>query len=747
MPKFNNNYDSQKFSDEYDEGVQAFSDEQEYSRPLSEEASFISNYEEPSENIVQLNEDDVAALLDEGGSFSSFFEKYEAREAQLELTKRICQCFNEEAIGVFEAGTGVGKSLAYLLPAMTWAKKNKKRVVISTGTINLQQQLMEKDVPTAKKILGKDYSDLKAILVKGRHNFLCLRRLSQSLEENDLFSEDLEDLKNIKDWAMTSPDGSRSSLDFQVSDSVWSAVCSESDNCKGSKCPYFKPCFVMKMKKAAESSSILIANHHILFADLAVRSDGVGYAGTAVLPAYDNIVIDEAHNVEEAALSFFSGEANRFSLNRQMNLLYRSRRGKPGGILRKLSDISSEEELFPQIVNSIESVFTNFNVLEVKTLDILKNSFSKSLTQIASSQVSDILLSMQAVFKSLYSLNFKLKQVIDGADKEIDEEDMIYEASVILRRLKEFASLFENFLHWQDFPMDVFWFEKINLKNCEALRFIQTPLDLSKIMRRSVFMPMSTVVCVSATLQINNSFDFWLKRIGLKFFEEKQVLLDEFISPFPYHKNVVFNIPQDMPLPDQGNFQDAVNKTVLSLLEVTEGKTLILFTSYTSLKETCEYVRDNIMQDFSILQQGEEDRMKLLNKFKEDVSSCLFATTSFWAGVDVPGESLSHVILVKLPFSVPSDPIFKAKSDLIERAGGNPFMQLSVPEAVIQFRQGFGRLMRSNDDRGIVTVLDKRLLVKRYGGIFISSVPKTIQCFSKTRDILNKIEDFLYNWI
>ncbi len=738
MNKFNNNYDSSKFSDEYDEVLP----DDEYDMPYEEELGFS----EENDKVQILNEVQVSDFLDAGGSFSKFFDKYEARESQINLTRKICKCFNDEAIGVFEAGTGVGKSLAYLLPSMIWAKKNKKRVVISTGTINLQQQLMEKDVPTAKKILGKEFSNLKVVLVKGRQNFLCLRRLSQSLQENDLFSEHLEELKQIKDWAMTEHDGSRSSLKFQVSDAVWSAVCSESDNCKGSKCPYFKPCFVMKMKKESESASILIANHHILFADLAVRAEGVGYAGTAVLPSYENIVIDEAHGIEEAVLSFFSGEVNRFSLNKQINLLYRSRRGKAAGVLQKLCAISSEAELFPQMINIIEKVFTSFNVLEEKALSILRNSFSKSLTQISSSQTSDILISMQALFKSLYALNFNLKQIIDSADKEIDEDDLIYEASVILRRLKEFASLFENFLHWQDFEMHVFWFEKINLKNGEAIRFIQTPLDLSKIMRRSVFMPMSTVVCVSATLQINNNFDFWLSRIGLKYFDDKQILLDEFLSPFPYSKNVIFNIPQDMPLPDQENFQQAVNQTVLSLLESTQGKTLILFTSYSSLKETCEYVRDNIMEDIEILQQGEDDRMKLLNKFKEDINSSLFATTSFWAGVDVPGESLSHVILVKLPFSVPNDPIFKAKSDLIEKAGGNSFMQLSVPEAVIQFRQGFGRLMRSNEDRGIVSVLDKRLLVKRYGGIFISSVPKTIQCFSSTRDILNKIEDFLYNW-
>ena len=258
-------------------------------------------------------------------------------------------------------------------------------------------------------------------------------------------------------------------------------------------------------------------------------------------------------------------------------------------------------------------------------------------------------------------------------------------------------------------------------------------------------MPMATVICVSATLKIGDDFNFWLNRNGLYNFTEKKIIKDFFPSPFPYEKNVVFNIPADMPMPDENNFQDAVNETVLALLEITQGKTLILFTSYDSLQKTCEYVREHIDEKIKILKQGEADRMQLLYEFKDDVTSCLFATSSFWAGVDVPGESLSHVILVKLPFAVPTEPIFKARADLIEKSGGNSFMQLSVPEAVVQFRQGFGRLMRSNTDRGIVTVLDKRILVKRYGSIFIQSIPQTIQCFSETKAVLNKIEDFLYN--
>ena len=705
---------------------------------------FDENYFD-DEYIRPLDPENVSSLLDEGGNFASFFEKYEARKPQLSLTRSICRCFNEEAIGVFEAGTGVGKSLAYLLPAIIWAKQNKKRIVISTGTINLQQQLIEKDLPTAKKILGEAFKDTRAVLVKGRHNFLCLRRLSQALKENDFFTEGQEELEKIKEWATETKDGSRSDLDFMPSDWVWSNVCSEPDNCSMNKCPYFAGCFVMKLKKEAEAASVLVANHHILFADLSVRAEGFGYQGTAVLPSYDNIIIDEAHGIEDAAQSFFSNDISRFTLHKQINLLYRFRRGKQAGVLSGIVAISKKADLFTSIINLLEVCTASFSILEEKVLQILQNVQSKGLSQTASDEAGDILSLIDTFFQNINNLNIKLESLINSADEDKDEEDYIREGFVILRRLKKMASVMENFLNRTEFPNDVFWFEKIKTSQGEAVRFIQTPLNLAPVMRRSVFMPMATVICLSATLKIGEDFNFWLNRNGLYNFTEKEIITGFFPSPFPYEKNVVFNIPTDMPMPDEIRFQEAVNETVLSLLEITQGKTLILFTSYDSLQKTCDYVRGHIDEDIKILKQGEADRMQLLDKFKEDVSSCLFATSSFWAGVDVPGESLSHVILVKLPFAVPTEPIFKARSDLIERAGGNSFMQLSVPEAVVQFRQGFGRLMRSNTDRGIVTVLDKRILVKRYGSIFIQSIPKTLQCFSETRDILNKIEDFLYN--
>ena len=266
---------------------------------------------------------------------------------------------------------------------------------------------------------------------------------------------------------------------------------------------------------------------------------------------------------------------------------------------------------------------------------------------------------------------------------------------------------------------------------------------MAPILRTSVFDPFETVICTSATLTVSSSFSYWLQRMGLQTCSQDALLTGTFDSPFPYGTNVLLNIPTDAPLPDDTQFQTFINEAVAELIAVTCGKTLVLFTSYAALKETYAYVCRQL-PDMEFLQQGDMDRTKLLQQFKTNINSSLFATASFWAGIDVPGESLTHVILVKLPFSVPNDPLFRARADIIEQNGGNSFLQLSVPEAVVQFRQGFGRLMRRQTDRGMVTVLDKRLLVKTYGKIFIESIPTTKRCFASLKKILYTTEQFLY---
>jgi len=705
------------------------------------------NYQDESEERVyrRLDADKIAGYLEETGSFASFFDRYEERPPQLDLTRAITHCFNDSAVGVFEAGTGVGKSLAYLLPAFEWALANKVRIVISTGTINLQHQLVDKDVPDALKILGERPEPPQAVLIKGRQNYLCLRRLMQTIQEPDLFNQEAEELAGIQKWAQSSNEGSRSALPFMPAAGLWSRICSESDNCLGQRCPFYTDCFVMKIRKKAEKAAVLIVNHHLLFADLASRKEGAGYTSTAVLPSFNAIIFDEAHTIEEAASGFFSRTFSRFELNRCIGTLSRTKKGKALGCLEKITAVSTKAELMPAIIGALEKTQAAYSLLEAQALSFCGKASSLSFTQVPASKTAALLASCKHFYAELNILTVKLAVLITNAeaDEGSPHEQAIREGALTLHRLQEISETLENFFRWEELPDQVFWIEKIYGAAGEIPRFNQTPVDISDLLRQAVFNPFDTVIALSATLKIGTSFSFWLGRVGLYRFSDKPVRTGTFESPFPYDKNVLLNIPTDAPAPDAEDFQQFVNTAVTDLIEMTGGKTLVLFTSYDSLKQACAYARSRL-PNMEILQQGEDDRSRLLQTFKERVGSSLFATASFWAGIDVPGESLSHVILVKLPFSVPSAPLFRARADAIEQRGGSSFMQLSVPEAVVQFRQGFGRLMRSQTDRGIVTLLDKRALVKQYGRIFIDSIPKTKQCFASLKEIVYTVENFLY---
>lgn len=695
---------------------------------------------------VFLDPDAIAGYLEETGPFAAFFERYEQRTAQLNLVRAITACFNRKAMGVFEAGTGVGKSLAYLLPALTWAKANRKRIVISTGTINLQYQLVEKDVPTARKIIPlRNPEDTPVLLIKGRQNYLCLRRFSQTLQEADLFTEYRQELADMQTWIQTTQEGTRSELPFMPTQSLWNKICSESDNCLGQRCAFFDSCFVMKLKKKAEKASVLIVNHHLLCADLASRREGIGYEATAVLPSFSAIIFDEAHTLEQAATSFFSYTFSRFELNRCLTALSRVKKGRDFGCLSKIAVRSSRADLLPEILNDLTETQLCFSTMEAAAVLFCGTTANLGFPQAPPKKVQDLLVRCRSCYAALQKNLQKLSTLFAHTETAEDApDDTMREGMLAFHRLQAISETLASFLEWEQHPDFVFWIELLHTANDTLTPYFhKTPIDMAPILRTSVFDPFETVICTSATLTVSSSFSYWLQRMGLQTCSQDALLTGTFDSPFPYGTNVLLNIPTDAPLPDDTQFQAFINEAVAELIAVTCGKTLVLFTSYAALKETYAYVCRQL-PDMEFLQQGDMDRTKLLQQFKTNINSSLFATASFWAGIDVPGESLTHVILVKLPFSVPNDPLFRARADIIEQNGGNSFLQLSVPEAVVQFRQGFGRLMRRQTDRGMVTVLDKRLLVKTYGKIFIESIPTTKRCFASLKKILYTTEQFLY---
>lgn len=703
-----------------------------------------------AKKLEMLDAENAASYISEGGALSKLSEHFEERPVQVRLLKSIANAFNKGQVGAFEAGTGVGKSYAYLIPAILWTAQNKERVVISTGTINLQQQLSEKDIPAAQKILGKN---VKAVLVKGRNNYVCLRRLEELGKERDLFDNESEALEKIREWANVSPSGSRSDLSFFPPENLWSRVSSESDACMGLHCPFRDKCFVMAVRREASDAQILVVNHHLLFADIESRMNGVGYDDSAVLPPYKRIVFDEAHGIENAATSFFSEQITRMKIIKQMNLLYRKRRSSYAGYIFTLIALSTQEDTSDDVAEAVELIKADIVNLETAALDVLQNDSTLRLYEQTRSLFSPVISLLGTLAADLERLVSAVRNIMDGLSEEDKVENAYWETKSILRRLEAGAILCKDFSLWDEKREMVFWIQRLRLPEgfssdggSSYVVFSRTPLYVAPLMNHGVFEPMESVVCTSATLRICADFGFWMRRTGLSLVEQERIAAASFDSPFPYEKNVLLAVARDIPFPNSIEFQGCIERAILKLICASGGSTLVLFTSYDSLKNAYARVQTGLSErGISVLRQGDDDRFRLLDKFKNDKTSVLFATDSFWQGIDVPGDSLRQVIIVKLPFPVPSEPVFAARAQEIDERGGSSFMELSVPEAVIKFRQGFGRLVRRSDDRGAVVVLDRRIVEKPYGSIFMQSLPKTRVAYDDVDSIARQVRDFARN--
>ncbi len=698
--------------------------------------------------IKKLDVDDAAFYISKDGPLAKINENFEERLSQIELLKNIVKTFNQNKTGVFEAGTGVGKSYAYLIPSILWAVQNNERVVISTGTINLQQQLCLKDIPQAIKITGKP---VKFILMKGRQNYICKRRLQDALNSKDLF-ENNDDLDRIAQWQDSCDSGSKSELSFLPSESVWNRINSESDACMALRCPYYSQCFVMKVKKEASAANILVVNHHLLFADIESRLHGAGYDDAVVLPPYKRIIFDEAHGIETAATSFFSESFNRFKILKPLNLLYRKKKNSAMGFLFSISMLSKEEEKSFQAYQMISKIKSDLTNLETLALDLCIQENNLWLNPLTFRNFQPVLSMCQTLAKDISVFTSLVLEVLDGVPEDDRDIPYFWETKVLNRRLSDYSVILNDFFMWEEKPDKVFWLQKKNLpsdmqKDDELnfyINFIETPLDIAPLMNQGIFEPMDSVVCTSATLKTGRDFSYWLRHNGLYFSDSDEVLQGEFFSPFPYKENMIFLVPKDIPFPDEPDFQIYVENVLKNLILKAKGRTLVLFTSYESLHLSYNNIFSTMLANgIKLLRQGADDNARILKNFKDDVSSVLFATDSFWQGVDVPGESLSQVIIVKLPFTVPNDPVFKARSEAIRKKGGNSFMELSVPEAIIKFRQGVGRLIRKNTDKGTVVVLDRRIYEKQYGSLFLANVPECKKYYEPVSKILDIIEEFL----
>ncbi|MCL2410986.1 MAG: ATP-dependent DNA helicase DinG [Treponema sp.] len=730
--------------------------------------------------MIKLDTDKITSALLEGGSVAEKLPFYEARQAQLDLMALVISAFNEDALCMAEAGTGVGKSFAYLLPAMYYAaansaaasataaaatsavsaaKKNdakqvNKPVVISTATITLQQQLYEKDIPLVASAMD---TEIKAVLMKGRGNYICVRRLEDVMFEPPLDKNHHDELKQIHKWVnddeQVSHNGGKSELPFMPADSVWSSVCSESDLCLGFHCPFNQQCFVQKVKKNALNADIIVVNHHLLFADLVARARGAGYENAVVLPPFDRLIIDEAHTIESSATSFFSSEFSRVGIFHQLGKLYHKRRANHRGLLVKLfSILPPDADTLDEMADIIDKIRKRCEDLDEQALQICGSEgiFRLSPSVDESFLKKTLLPSLKSLRKEILKLTDSIRIVIEQLDEEIAFHQTVWEIRMIVKRLESAAETADVFCKYQKHEDDVLWIEKYGgAKNFSGSQnwavFSRTPLDLAPKLKESVFSPNKTVVCVSATLAINEDFSYWAKTCGINTLSDRAVFSGCFASPFPYSSAVLLAVPSDAPLPDEYGYQEFVNTAARDLVSASDGSALVLFTSYQSLTNAYAEAQPHLTNlGIRCLKQGDDDRTRLLNDFIGDTKSCLFATDSFWEGVDAPGDTLRMVVICRLPFRTPGEPVHEARREAVEKKGGNPFMELSLPQSVMKFKQGFGRLMRRSADKGIVVVLDGRILKKTYGRLFLESLPETKRSFSSFNNIVNDVENFLY---
>ncbi len=688
-----------------------------------------------------LQEELIDLVFSQKGLLGSFLKEFEERIGQKQMASQIVSSFEKEGVALIEAGTGIGKSLAYLVPAIYWALKFHEKVVISTHTIALQEQLIYKDIPFLLKTMNVD---LKSVLVKGMGNYLCLRKLHELRHQPLLFSDvESRQVELIEQWSEKTACGSRSEIPFSILPSTWEKVFAESDSCNHIHCPQYKQCFFFKARQEAVDAQLLIVNHHLLLADLNSKMKEGFREEKAIIPPYNRLVIDEAHHLEQIALESFAASVDRVFLIRLLNRIFsethpeRSRLtlirtdGKSLPLelqhkldlaipLQKKECIARVEEAFSSLVFFMQTIFhENTN---------RSRDWKKRITQ-------DILEhpaweeSLKTPFNQLISQLRSLSQSLSGLEGDLEtfKGSSIYEKMHIhaleIRslavRLEEAAEIIDTFFNDKKLDKRVRWVEI----NPSTITLVDATLDISSLLREHLFAKLKTAVLCSATLTTNQTFSFTKERLGLTSLK-KAVTEKTYDSPFDYANRTLLVVPTDIVAPTDPLFIHQVIEAIHHAIKSSSGNAFVLFTSYDML-QTC-YEKVSIqpgLEKYSFLKQGQLARHQLLEKFKKTNGSVLFATNSFWEGVDVPGEALRCVIIVKLPFQVPTEPVYQAYSESLEKEGKNPFVYYAIPQAVIKFKQGFGRLMRKKNDRGCIVCLDNRLVTKPYGKSFLNSLP------------------------
>ena len=683
------------------------------------------------ENPVPLDADEVASVLEYGGPFSRYFESFEQRPEQVDMLRAVTNALSYGSHLMVEAGTGVGKSFAYLVPAALFALQNNTRVVVSTNTINLQDQLIQRDLPNLSQALDLDF---RFAVLKGRSNYLCPRRLENLRHYGPRTADEMRVLAKVMVWQLTNQSGDRSELNLTgpAEREVWVRISAEDDGCTsetcikrtGGTCPFHRA------KTMSQSAHVLVVNHALLLSDVAT--------GSKVLPEYSHLIIDEGHHLETATTNALSFKLNQFDLERMMKEVGSSKAGVLGRLLTETQETlrPSDFGLLQQKVNRATDMAFRIEQMNREFYNIL-NEFAKLQREgQAQSNYSwqmrvlpatrtlpgwdEVEIAWDSTGETLRMLMIALAEIYKGAAELYAEgfdnlEDLMGDISNLARRLTEAETNITGMISKPN-PGMVYWIEV--QPNGSKLSLNAAPLSVASLVEKYLWHEKRSVILTSATLTAHGEFQYLRNTLGADEADEMQLG-----SPYDYESAALLYIVNDIPEPNVNGYQQQLDRTIINTAKATGGRMLVLFTSYAALKKTALNITGPLArEDIYVYEQGDgASPNALLESFKATDRAVLLGTRSFWEGVDVPGASLSIVVLTKLPFDVPTDPLIAARSEIYE----DSFQQYYLPEAILKFRQGFGRLIRTASDRGVVAILDRRVLTKQYGRLFLESLPQS----------------------
>ncbi|MCE7792142.1 ATP-dependent DNA helicase DinG [Salipaludibacillus sp. CUR1] len=704
--------------------------------------------EETAGSIPESVTDFLHSTLENVSFMKEKIPSYERREGQMDMIKFIDDVFKNDSIGLIEAGTGTGKTLGYLIPAALYSRTESGPVVISTETVQLQDQIVSKELPALQQLLP---FKIKAALLKGRSHYLCLQKFENILMNDPIDSYDRTLSKaQILVWLTETDTGDVEELSLASGNSrFWEEVASDPRSCSTPQCPWFSRCFYQRARKQSKKADLIITNHSLLFTDMAAEHQ--------ILPSYSTLIVDEAHHLEDSATRQFGGKLDYLTMTQLLNDLVREKEGwVPENIWRLmgpgLKEISKEFfELSGQFKQEWNDLFLLLNQYAGKGM-AGKNETGR-LSKIINSAdkfwdtVRETAGRCDNLFKALLK---KLNHIIRETDLLLEDKETSdhhqreaeWMAALLFKIEEQYLSFHELILNHED--SSVYWLELETKGPKQSIAVHGSPIQIADKLADNFFAKKDRVILTSATLTVNNQFKYMIHRLGLEDFQVETKQVD---SPFSWDKQVSFMVPEDMPLIQEAGeeaYIEAAALQIYRIAHVTKGKMLVLFTSYDMLRKTYFQLKKMLDESFMLIAQGiqTKSRSKLTKNFQQFEQAILFGTSSFWEGVDIPGSDLSAIVMARLPFSPPNDPVFKKRSDTLKEEGHSPFMKLALPQAVIRFKQGFGRLIRSSTDRGIVVVLDRRLTTTRYGKSFTRSLPD----IPMIEEPMSEMEERIADW-